>query len=50
MSLNNESGSSMSFEDLVNLNGEAMAIIYVPRKDELTGDNSSELTLETAAT
>lgn len=29
---------------------EAMAIIYVPRKDELTGDNSSELTLETAAT
>ena len=29
---------------------EAMAIIYVPRKDELTGDNSAELTLETAAT
>ena len=29
---------------------EAMAIIYVPRKDELTVDNSSELTLETAAT
>ena len=29
---------------------EAMAIIYVPRKDELTGDNSSEMTLETAAT
>ena len=29
---------------------EAMAIIYVPRKDELTGDNSSELILETAAT
>ena len=29
---------------------EAMAIIYVPRKDKLTGDNSSELTLETAAT
>ena len=29
---------------------DAMAIIYVPRKDELTGDNSSELTLETAAT
>ena len=29
---------------------EAMAIIYVPRKDELTGDNSVDLTLETAAT
>ena len=29
---------------------EAMAIIYVPRKDELIGDNSSDLTLETAAT
>ena len=29
---------------------EGMAIIYVPRKDELTGDNSSEMTLETAAT
>ena len=29
---------------------DAMAIIYVPRKDELTGDNSVDLTLETAAT
>ena len=29
---------------------DAMAIIYVPRKDKLTGDNSSELILETAAT
>ena len=29
---------------------EAMAIIYVPRKDELTGDNSVDLTLETVAT
>lgn len=28
---------------------KAMAIIYVPRKDELTGDNSVDLTLETAA-
>ena len=27
MSLNNESGSSMSFEELVNLNGEAMAVL-----------------------
>ena len=29
---------------------DAMAIIYVPRKDELAGDNSVDLTLETAAT
>ncbi|MBR4291745.1 MAG: hypothetical protein IKT52_14075, partial [Oscillospiraceae bacterium] len=29
---------------------EALSIIYVPTKDELTGDNSSELTLETVAT
>ena len=29
---------------------EAMVIIYVPKKDELTENNSSELTLETAAT
>ena len=29
---------------------DAMAIIYVPRKDELIEDNSSELTLETTAT
>ena len=29
---------------------EAMAIIYVPKKDELTENNSSELTLETVAT
>ena len=27
MSLNNESGSSMSFEELVNLTGEAMAVL-----------------------
>ena len=27
MSLNNENGSSMSFEELVNLNGEAMAVL-----------------------
>lgn len=27
MSLSNESGSSMSFEELVNLNGEAMAVL-----------------------
>jgi hypothetical protein len=29
---------------------DALSIIYVPTKDELTGDNSLELTLETAAT
>lgn len=29
---------------------EAMAIIYVPKKDELLDNISSELTLETAAT